>query len=917
MTKYSPSSIEKKWQEVWDREKIYHPDLKKAANPFYNLMMFPYPSAEGLHVGNMYAFTGTDVYGRFKRMKGFDVFEPIGLDGFGIHSENYAIKKGEHPAAMAKKTEKHFYEQLRLIGNGFAWGNKIETYDPSYYKWTQWIFVKLFKAGLAYRKNAKVNYCPSCKTVLADEQVIKKVTLSERSRGSRAESRETKEGVTFKVEVENSVCERCGTMVEKRDLEQWFFRITSYADRLLSNIEKLDWSEKVKVAQRHWIGKKQGALIKFAVKSSPFKYKEVEVFTTRPDTIFGVTFVVLSPDHPLSLEMAGKRVEVADYLTKHNKEAGSQSDPLQKAEKTGVFSGYYVANPVNNRLLPIWISEYVLLEYGTGAIMGVPGHDSRDFEFAKKHLLPVLRVVKGPQGEKGEIEKSANVWEGEGILINSNFLDNLGTTEAQKSVIEFLQNADLGRFTSTYHLRDWIISRQRYWGPPIPMIYCEKCANDGKSWFDSDEAKVSPSARNLEREGVTFKGEIWNSAGWYPVPEDHLPVLLPDVEDFRPSGEGASPLANISSFYETVCPACGGKARRETDVSDTFLDSSWYFLRYPSVSLDSSVPWDASVTGKWLPVNSYIGGAEHSVLHLLYSRFITMFFNDLGMLDFEEPFIKFRAHGLLIRDGSKMSKSKGNVINPDDYIAKFGADTLRTYLMFLGPFDQGGDFRDTGIAGIYRFLGRVWNIIIETLEGERFDLQRETDPDEHRGNEGRTFKEPRGGSDLLKKELSRVTKKVGDDIENLRFNTAIASLMEFLNLWQKNKESADMDVTSSYIKLLAPFAPFMTEELWQMIKGSNPMTQGTEDRGLDPLKSVHLEAWPTYKEEDLIEDRAVFIVQVNGKVRGRLELNSDAALKRDLVETMGKGLPGVYKFLENKAIKNVIFVPGKLINFVV
>ena len=915
MIKYSPGSIEKKWSEVWNKEQIYQPDLKKAANPFYNLMMFPYPSSEGLHVGNMYAFTGADVFGRYKRMKGFDVFEPMGLDGFGIHSENYAIKKGEHPSAMAKKTESHFYEQLRLIGNGFAWDQKLETYDPAYYKWTQWIFVKLFKAGLAYRKNAKVNYCPSCKTVLADEQVLKSET--------------------------DSVCERCSSVVTKRDLEQWFFRITAYADRLLSNIEKLDWSEKVKVAQRHWIGKKQGTLINFSIVNCQLSIKTVEMFTTRPDTIFGATFVVLSPDHPLSLEMARKSTEVVTYLDKHNKNAAPQGDPLQKAEKTGVFSGFYCVNPVNNRQIPIWIADYVLMDYGTGAVMGVPGHDRRDFEFAKKYLLPVLRVVKGPEGEKGEIGESDDVWEGEGTLINSNFLDNLNTKEAQKAMTEFLQNAVLGRFASTYHLRDWIISRQRYWGPPIPMTFCQNCADKGISWFDTEEFDIEGSTFSAKSQGTTEKsdregGKVdpskgWNDTGWFPVPEDRLPVLLPDVEDFRPKGEGTSPLANIPSFYQTSCPSCGGKARRETDVSDTFLDSSWYFLRYPSVDLNSKsetpnskqdqnskskdqnglgfsassleFPWNREITGKWLPVNSYIGGAEHSVLHLLYSRFITMFFHDLGRLDFEEPFTKFRAHGLLIRDGGKMSKSKGNVINPDDYIAKFGADTLRTYLMFLGPFDQGGDFRDTGIAGIYRFLGRVWNIVIErsdalrTLEGSTFSARPEgkVDPSEERN--------------VLKKELSRVIKKVGDDIENLRFNTAISSLMEFLNFWQKNKNSADMEVIGSYIKLLAPFAPFMAEELWQRLSNAQ-LTK-------EIFRSIHLEQWPSYKTEDLVEDRVTFIVQVNGKVRGRLELSSNAAKKHDLVETMGKGLPGVYKFLENKAIKNVIFVSGKLINFVV
>ena len=663
MERYNPRKIEAKWQEKWLEEKIYKPDLRRAKKPFYNLMMFPYPSAEGLHVGNMYAFTGADIYGRFKRMQGHDVFEPMGLDGFGIHSENYAIKIGKHPAEQAKISEKNFYRQLEMLGNGFSWNERLETYDPEYYKWTQWIFVQMFKRGLAYRKKQAVNWCPSCMTVLADEQVVA------------------------------GECERCGTKVFKKELEQWFFKITDYAERLLKNLEKIDWSEKIKSAQKNWIGKSEGALIRFKVKSEKLKVTEpIEIFTTRPDTLFGATYMVLGPEHSLFTTLDTRITnhdEVEDYIKKA-KVKTEEERIAEGKEKTGVeLKGIRATNPANGEEIPDWVADYVLGSVGTGAIMAVPAHDQRDYEFAKKFGLPIKMVICSHYPAK-TCPVLDNAYTGEGHLVDSGKFSGMASEEAKWEITKFVGGAKKVQ----YRLRDWLVSRQRYWGPPIPMIFCENCAKSisgsRTSHGKSDFQKLNP--------------------GWYAVPEKDLPVELPYIKDFRPTGTDKSPLAANEKFYKVRCPKCKTWARRETDVSDTFLDSAWYFLRYPSVK-EKNRPWNPDITKKWLPVHSYIGGAEHSVLHLLYSRFITMALHDWGMLDFEEPFKKFRAHGLLIKDGAKMSKSRGNVVNPDEYIKAFGADALRMYLMFLGPFEQGGDFRDTGIKGVTRFLERAWKLI--------------------------------------------------------------------------------------------------------------------------------------------------------------------------------------------------------------
>lgn len=965
---YNHEKIEKKWQRIWLKEKVYEPDLKRANKPFYNLMMFPYPSAEGLHVGNVYAFVGSDICGRLKRMKGNDVFEPIGLDGFGIHSENYALKIGAHPMEQAKISQRRFYEQLKSIGNGFAWDEHLETYDPKYYKWTQWIFVQMFKNGLAYRKKQSVNWCPSCKTVLADEQVI------------------------------SGECERCGSKVVKKELEQWFFKITKYAERLLKNLEKIDWSERVKIAQREWIGKSEGAEIEFKIKNRKLKIK---VFTTRPDTLFGATYLVLSSEHPF-LQNNELRIrnyeEVKKYIERAKRKTELQRSDLAR-EKTGVeLKGLKAINPANKKEIPIWVADYVLATYGTGAIMAVPAHDERDFEFAKKFKLPIEQVIaqetgiKSPNEEKrdggfafvfdparqkyavgkdtvdgrirlfsGGIDEGENeiqgikreareegglydfahvekigtifahyhnklrnvdrvaeahgfliilksdktksvkleqhekfelawvtpeemeknwqdnnqegnythwinflqsavaraielgfdkksdskkykhlIYIGNGILVNSGKFNGMDSEKAKQEVIRFVG----GKRQIHYHLRDWLISRQRYWGAPIPMIYCETCAKNKK-------------------------GEHKEMPGWYSVPENQLPVKLPFVKNFRPQGKGESPLASAKSFFEIKCPECGAKARRETDVSDTFLDSAWYYLRYPSArsARSGQVPWDSQITKRWLPVNMYIGGAEHSVLHLLYSRFLTMVFNDLKLLDFDEPFSKFRAHGLLIKEGAKMSKSKGNVVVPDEYIKKFGADVLRMYLMFLAPFEQGGDFRDAGILGITRFLERIWKL----------------------------FQKPEIINLKFKQLLHKIIKKITEDIETLNYNTAISALMVLFNEMDKENSSSE-----TFLKLLAPFAPHLSEEIWRNILGHKT--------------SIHLEPWPEYDEKLIKEENFELIIQINGKMRDKILAQTGIFQKE--AEELALSQEKIKIWLKDGRIKKVIFVPNRLINFV-
>jgi len=806
MTDYNPIKIEEKWRKKWEEKKAWNIDIKKSKKPYYNLMMFPYPSAEGLHIGNVYAFTGADIHGRYMRMNGHDVFEPMGFDAFGIHSENFAIKQGTHPKDETGKNVNNFREQLKHMGALFDWEHEVDTSSPDYYKWTQWLFLQLYKQGLAYRAKAPVDWCPGCKTVLANEQVI------------------------------GGKCERCDSVVEQKDLEQWFLKITKYAEKLLNNLDEIDWSEVVKTAQRNWIGRSTGAELEFRIKNHESR---VRVFTTRPDTLFGATYLVLSPEHPLvssmihdSKFMIQNLDEIKDYINDTKKKTELERTDLAK-EKTGVeLKGVKAINPANNKEITVWIADYVLSGYGTGAIMAVPAHDQRDFEFAKKYDLSIEMVIC-PNYPDPTCPVLDEAYEGEGYLVASGDFTGMPNEEAKDKIAKFVN----GEEKINYHLRDWLISRQRYWGPPIPIIYCDKC-------------------------------------GAVPVPEKDLPVELPYVEDFHPTGTDKSPLATIEEFVKTKCPQCGGEARRETDVSDTFLDSSWYFLRYPSTEFHKK-PFDETITKKWLPVDMYIGGKEHSVLHLMYARFITMALRDAGLIDFEEPFVKFRAHGLLIREGAKMSKSRGNVISPDDYFESYGADALRMYLMFLGPYEQGGDWQDSGITGVARFLKKVWELC--------------------QNKKGKVKNDPE-----LERLTHKTVKKVTEDIENLRYNTAIAALMEYVNKFTQNT-AYDIYCVETLLQLLAPLAPHITEELWQEALGHEA--------------SIHNEKWPEYDPEKIKEERARMAVQINGKVRSQIEVDVDA--QEDDMKELALGDEKIKKWLEGKTPKKIIVVPNRVVNIVI
>ncbi len=797
---YDPAAVEAKWQRRWEEHGTNRVDLRTSQRPYYNLMMFPYPSAEGLHVGNVFAFVGSDIHGRFRRLQGFDVFEPLGFDAFGIHSENYALKVNQHPARLIPANIANFRKQLKRIGLMVDWSHELQTIDPRYYKWTQWIFLKLYKAGLAVRRQAPVNWCPECKTVLANEQVV------------------------------DGNCERHpGIRVVQRYLEQWFFTITKYAQRLLDNLSWIDWSESTRLLQINWIGRSEGAELIFRTSSE----EEIRVYTTRPDTVFGATYLVLAPEHPLvdRLTTSEQRSAVGEY-----RDLVSRIDLVSRRvgskQKTGVFTGAYATNPATGEAVPIWIADYVLMEYGSGAIMGVPAHDERDFEFARKFGLEIRRVVVPASGGEGELPFT----EWDGVLTNSGAFDGMHCREAAKAITQWLSERGLGSYQIQYRLHDWCISRQRYWGPPIPIVYCDDC-------------------------------------GTVPVPEEDLPVELPYIEDFRPDESGVSPLARHEEWYRVPCPQCSKLARRETDVSDTFLDSAWYFLRYPSTEFEDR-PFDPDLTAKWLPVDTYIGGNEHATLHLMYSRFVTMALHDLGLLLFEEPYRRFRAHGTIVKGGAKMSKSRGNVVVPDEYIAKWGADTFRMYLMFLGPYQEGGDFRDEGIAGIRRFLDKVW-VLVKSARREKEEIDR-----------------------LAVRKLHQTIRKVTDDLEELRYNTAIAALMEYVNTLRETGV-AEVSMLEPLIVMLSPFAPHFAEECWEML-------------GHD--RSVFEASWPRWVEELAAEEQIELVIQVNGKVRSRMQvargITEEQAVQRALQDQT------VQRFVSGKKLRKTIFVKDRLVNLV-
>jgi leucyl-tRNA synthetase len=808
---YDPSAVEAKWQRLWEERgtnTFTLEELERADGPYYTLMMFPYPSAEGLHIGNIYAFTGADIHGRYQRLRGKTVFEPIGFDAFGIHSENFALKVGTHPMDLIPSNVKNFTRQLRRMGGMFDWNHSVDTTDPAYYKWTQWIFLKLFDAGLAERKEAPVNWCPSCMTVLANEQVVA------------------------------GACERCGTPVEQRRIAQWFFKITDYAERLLENLERIDWSETTLKAQSNWIGRSTGAQLRFPVVDSDGKETgdAIEVYTTRPDTVFGATYMVLAPEHPLVEKVTddGRRAPVYAYV---DKAAKKDLVARQKADKTktGVPTGGFCRNPATGEPIPVWVADYVLMDYGTGAIMAVPGHDERDFEFATQFDLPIVRVVAGPEDQADTRLEEAYV--GPGRLVNSGPFDGTDVRDSVEKVTAWAAEQGWGEAKVNFRLHDWCISRQRYWGPPIPIVHCERCGPVG-------------------------------------VPEEDLPVVLPRVEDFKPDDTGVSPLARVSEWYETICPKCGGDGRRETDVSDTFLDSSWYFLRYPSTDYDDR-PFDAELTKKWLPVDTYIGGNEHAVLHLLYSRFITMVLHDLGHLDFEEPYDVFRAHGLIVRDGAKMSKSKGNVIVPDPIIEEYGADTFRTYLMFLGPFEEGGDYREQGIQGPFGFLHRLWDTVVSAGIGD-------PDPD-------------------VERKVHQTIRQVTEQIPALGYNTAIAAMMECLNVVRAGGRDAVRAEVEPLVVMIAPFAPHLAEELWERLGRERSVFDGA--------------SWPEFDPAKAAEDSVEIAVQVNGKLRATITVAKDAP-EADVLAA-ARAEENVVRHLNGQTERRVIHVPGRLVNFVV
>lgn len=794
---YDPTTVEAKWQRRWEESGAYRTPLDAPARPFYNLMMFPYPSAEGLHMGNVFAFSGADIYGRYRHMCGDTVFEPMGFDAFGIHSENYALKVGEHPARQGKRSIDNFRRQLRRLGAQFDWEHEVVTSDPSYYRWTQWVFVTLFKAGLAEHREGPVNWCPSCLTVLADEQVI------------------------------NGHCERCDTVVEKRVLKQWFLKITKYTEQLLAALDELDWPEHTVAMQRNWIGRSEGANIRYDLEGCA--RHDVVVFTTRPDTLYGATFLVIGADHPQLLDFAEpSRLEAV--------RAWLQTLPSTDAEpdfSVGIDLGSKAVHPLTGTRLPVWAAPYVLGGYGTGAIHAVPAHDERDHAFARAHGLPIVEVIGG--GE--DVQREA--YTGHGPMLNSADLDGTRSEEGKRRVVERLAAAGRGEATVQYRLRDWLISRQRYWGPPIPVIHCPSC-------------------------------------GPVPVPEEQLPVLLPHVEDFKPIGTGKSPLASVEEWVNVPCPQCSEPARRETDVSDTFLDSSWYYLRYPSTDFDDR-PFDHDRTWRWLPVSTYIGGNEHAVLHLMYSRFVMRALYDLGLVPAQEPFPRFRAHGTIVLGGAKMSKSRGNVVTPDELFDTYGADATRLYLMYLGPYTEGGEWRDAGMRGPARFLDRVWRAIQLAVDEDGADEPRE-------------------------RRRHQLIARVGERVATLQYNTAIAFLMEFTNALLKEGENgmARRSDGETLLRLLAPFAPHITEELWER----------TDHRG-----SVHDSGWPEHDPELATALMANVAVQVNGKLRSTISV--PAGLPSDELEAAALAQPRIVQLLAGQKPQRVYVVPDRVVSITV
>ena len=840
---YNFKEIEPKWQKFWNDKGLFRLDENSKKEKFYCLVMFPYPSGT-LHVGHGRNYIIGDVVTRYKIIKGYNVLSPMGWDAFGLPAENAAIKSGIHPAIHTRNNISAMKKQLHRWGVGYDWDREVAACEPDYYKWTQWIFLKLYERGLAYKKKAYVNWCPSCATVLANEQVI------------------------------DGLCERCDSKVKQKELAQWFFKITDYAQRLLNDLALLaEWPEKVKLMQANWIGRSEGATIEFGVRSSEFgvilhsafriPQLKISCFTTRPDTLYGVTFMILAPEHPVIEELVADTETYKDVMAFIEK-AKSESfleRSAEWAEKEGIFTGKYAINPINREKVPIWIANYALMEYGTGAVMAVPAHDQRDFEFAKKYGLPIRVVIQPEVGAIHELplQTMKEAYTGNGIQVNSGDFNGLPNRQAMLKIIEYLEKQNFGKRAISYKLRDWLISRQRYWGAPIPIVYCNKC-------------------------------------GTVPVPEKDLPVLLPEKVEFKPHGQ--SPLAYVEEFTNTKCPKCGGSAQRETDTMDTFVDSGWYYLRYLSPH-DDSKAFDTEKVNKWLPVDQYIGGVEHAILHLLYSRFITKVLYDIGIVNFNEPFKNLFTQGMIIKDGAKMSKSKGNVVSPDILIDKYGADTLRLYTLFIGPPERDAEWNDRGVIGAYRFLNRLWQKVTEFgVRSSEFGVIPHSEFRIPNSEDART----------IHRQTHLTIKKVTEDIEDSwHFNTAIASIMELFNSVEKFQplpdETEKFNVLrmslESIISLLAPFVPHICEELWEMM-GHKP--------------SIFSLPWPSYNEAATKAEEIEMVIQINGKVRSRLVVPAD--MPEDDLRQRALEDEKIKTFLDGKKINKVILVQKKLVNIV-
>ena len=806
---YNFKEVESKWQKKWeDNETFFAEDEKSKKEKWYGLVEFPYPSGKGLHVGHPRPYTAMDIIARKRRMQGYNVLFPMGFDAFGLPTENFAIKNHIHPKIVTENNIKHFTEQLKSIGFSFDWSRVINTTDPAYYKWTQWIFIQLFKKGLAYKTTMTINFCTSCKVGLSNEEVV------------------------------NGRCERCGGEVIQKEKSEWMLKITEYAQRLIDGLKDVDFLEKIKAQEINWIGRSEGAEVKFKIKDSD---EELIVYTTRPDTLFGATYMVVAPEHKVIEKLASK-IKNMDEIKEYQKEAARKSD-FERSElnkdKTGIeIKGIVAINPVNNEEIPIWISDYVLSTYGTGAIMAVPAHDTRDFEFANKFNLPIIQVVESnDKNVKVYLDKEAFTDVETGTMVNSGFLDGLSVEEAKKKIIEFLEEKKIGEKKVNYKLRDWVFSRQRYWGEPIPMVYCEKC-------------------------------------GWQPIDEKELPLTLPEVDDFEPGENGESPLAKHPEWYETTCPKCGGKATRETDTMPQWAGSSWYYLRYMDPNNEEAIASKEAIN-YWSPVDWYNGGMEHVTLHLLYSRFWHKFLYDLGIVPTEEPYKKRTAHGMILgSNGEKMSKSKGNVINPDDVLKEFGADSFRVYEMFMGPFDQTANWSDESLRGCSKFLTRVWDMQDFLVEGDTY-------------------------SEEFEKMMHKAIKKVTNDIEEMKFNTCISTFMTMINEFYKLKRINKAEYTT-FLHLLNPFAPHITEEINQLIGNKEELAY---------------KKWPEYDEEKTIDDEIKLPVQFNGKLKSLTNIAKDA--EEEEVKKLVHEDEKVKKALEGKTIVKEIYVKNRIYNIVV